>query len=88
VAPAGAGRLRLAAPIFTSSANSGREGASKSALAQLRHGAAANRHGSPQPFRAFPSWFLRITCERCGKDRAARSCDRRSYKRARATAEQ
>ena len=20
-----------------------------------------------QPFRAFPSWFLRITCDRCGK---------------------
>jgi hypothetical protein len=22
-----------------------------------------------QPFRAFPSWFLKITCDRCGKDR-------------------
>jgi hypothetical protein len=22
-----------------------------------------------QPFRAFPSWFLKITCETCGKDR-------------------
>ena len=22
-----------------------------------------------QPFSAFPSWFLRITCDRCGKDR-------------------
>jgi hypothetical protein len=22
-----------------------------------------------QPFRAFPSWFLRIECDRCGKDR-------------------
>ena len=22
-----------------------------------------------QPFAAFPSWFLRITCARCGKDR-------------------
>ena len=21
------------------------------------------------PFRAFPSWFLRIECDRCGKDR-------------------
>jgi hypothetical protein len=21
-----------------------------------------------QPFAAFPSWFLRITCDRCGKD--------------------
>jgi hypothetical protein len=20
-----------------------------------------------EPFRAFPSWFLRITCDRCGK---------------------
>jgi hypothetical protein len=22
-----------------------------------------------QPFAAFPSWFLRIECDRCGKDR-------------------
>jgi hypothetical protein len=22
-----------------------------------------------QPMRSFPSWFLRITCDRCGKDR-------------------
>jgi hypothetical protein len=22
-----------------------------------------------EPFVAFPSWFLRITCDRCGKDR-------------------
>jgi hypothetical protein len=22
-----------------------------------------------EPFSAFPSWFMRITCERCGKDR-------------------
>jgi hypothetical protein len=22
-----------------------------------------------EPFRAFPSWFLRVTCDRCGKDR-------------------
>jgi hypothetical protein len=22
-----------------------------------------------QPFRDFPSWFMRITCARCGKDR-------------------
>jgi hypothetical protein len=22
-----------------------------------------------QPMRALPSWFLRITCDRCGKDR-------------------
>ena len=22
-----------------------------------------------EPYSAFPSWFLRITCDRCGKDR-------------------
>jgi hypothetical protein len=22
-----------------------------------------------QPLRAFPSWFLRVVCERCGKER-------------------
>jgi hypothetical protein len=22
-----------------------------------------------EPFRAFPSWFMRITCERCGQER-------------------
>ena len=22
-----------------------------------------------EPFAAFPSWFLRIECERCGKER-------------------
>ena len=22
-----------------------------------------------EPFAAFPSWFLRIECDRCGKDR-------------------
>ena len=22
-----------------------------------------------EPFNAFPSWFLRITCERCGRER-------------------
>jgi hypothetical protein len=22
-----------------------------------------------EPFRAFPPWFMRITCDRCGKDR-------------------
>jgi hypothetical protein len=22
-----------------------------------------------EPMRAFPSWFLKITCDRCGKDR-------------------
>jgi hypothetical protein len=34
-------------------------------LAQLRHRAAAHATGGG----AFPSWFLRITCDRCGKDR-------------------
>jgi hypothetical protein len=27
------------------------------------------REALGQPFRAFPGWFLRITCDRCGKDR-------------------
>jgi hypothetical protein len=22
-----------------------------------------------EPFRAFPSWFMRVTCDRCSKDR-------------------
>ena len=22
-----------------------------------------------EPFAAFPSWFMRVTCERCGKER-------------------
>ena len=22
-----------------------------------------------EPFNAFPSWFMRTTCDRCGKDR-------------------
>src|SRR5271169_4558621 len=22
-----------------------------------------------EPFAAFPSWFMRVTCDRCGKDR-------------------
>ena len=22
-----------------------------------------------EPFSTFPSWFMRITCDRCGKDR-------------------
>jgi hypothetical protein len=25
------------------------------------------REALDQPFRAFPSWFMRITCDRCGK---------------------
>ena len=24
-----------------------------------------------EPFRAFPSWFMRITCDRCGTEAAA-----------------
>jgi hypothetical protein len=32
--------------------------------------AVAGRQGSlDEPFRAFPLWFMRITCDRCGKDR-------------------
>ena len=27
------------------------------------------REALDEPVRAFPSWFLRITCDRCGKDR-------------------
>jgi hypothetical protein len=27
------------------------------------------REALAEPFRAFPSWFMRITCDRCGKDR-------------------
>ena len=27
------------------------------------------REALDEPFRAFPSWFLRITCDRCGQDR-------------------
>ena len=39
-----------------------------SPLAQLRHRAAAHRAGAlDQRLRAFPSWFLRIECDRCGK---------------------
>jgi hypothetical protein len=27
------------------------------------------REALDEPFAAFPSWFMRITCDRCGKDR-------------------
>ena len=27
------------------------------------------RQALDEPFRAFPSWFLRIECDRCGQDR-------------------
>jgi hypothetical protein len=30
-----------------------------------------------EPFAAFPSWFLRITCDRCGKVNEAHTSDRR-----------
>jgi hypothetical protein len=43
-----------------------RQGRTRTALAQLRRRSAARRPGST---RAFPSWFLRITCDRCGGDR-------------------
>jgi hypothetical protein len=26
-------------------------------------------HALDEPFSAFPSWFLRVECERCGKER-------------------
>jgi hypothetical protein len=27
------------------------------------------REALDEPFRAFPSWFMRITCDRCGQQR-------------------
>jgi hypothetical protein len=30
-----------------------------------------------EPFAAFPSWFMRITCDRCGKDRMVNESQRR-----------
>ena len=42
-----------------------RQGRTRTALAQLRRRSAACRPGST---RAFPSWFMRITCDRRGKD--------------------
>jgi hypothetical protein len=29
----------------------------------------SGREALDQPLSAFPSWFMRITCDRCGKDR-------------------
>ena len=29
----------------------------------------SGREALDQPFAAFPSWFMRITCDLCGKDR-------------------
>ena len=34
-----------------------------------RRAGAAGREALNEPFAAFPSWFMRITCDRCGKDR-------------------
>jgi hypothetical protein len=28
-----------------------------------------------EPFAAFPSWYMRITCDRCGKDRTLSETD-------------
>ena len=37
-------------------------------LAQLRQRSAASGiEARDEPFAAFPSWFLRIECDRCGK---------------------
>jgi hypothetical protein len=42
----------------------------ETAPAQLWHRAATDRgEALEEPFRAFPSWFMRINCDRCGKDR-------------------
>ena len=39
-------------------------------LAQLRRPpVAAGAEALDEPLRAFPSWFLRIVCDRCGKER-------------------
>ena len=29
----------------------------------------SGREAPDEPFRAFPSWFMRVTCDRCGKER-------------------
>jgi hypothetical protein len=34
-----------------------------------------------EPLRAFPSWFLRIVCERCGKERMVSVFGKRRYVR-------
>ena len=41
----------------------------QTAVASLRHRAIAGWPGGPlgSPAQAFPSWFLRIECDRCGK---------------------
>jgi hypothetical protein len=35
------------------------------------------REARDEPFRAFPSWFMRITCDRCGKGRMLSEADTR-----------
>ena len=39
-------------------------------LAQLRQRSLPTGAEAPdEPFAAFPSWFMRVTCERCGQER-------------------
>ena len=33
------------------------------------HPLPTGREALDEPFAAFPSWFMRVTCDRCGKDR-------------------
>ena len=35
----------------------------------------SGRQALDEPFAAFPSWFMRITCDRCGKDRMPSEID-------------
>jgi hypothetical protein len=35
----------------------------------------SGREALDEPFAAFPSWFMRITCDRCGKDRMLSEID-------------
>ena len=48
----------------------GREWLASAPLAQLRHRPAAHgRRGDERAVPGLPSWFMRVTCDRCGKDR-------------------
>ena len=65
----------LGAGIGVAAGNAGK-GAAIGAASGGALGIVGNADGAPypqealqQPMRAFPSWFLRITCDRCGKDR-------------------